>query len=266
MSEVFSEARERASLLLAELRAEGAERWDAPALEVVERLLHEAEHKTPALATRLAERALAHAEDARRAFSEAREHGARVLERLHAAEHPAEPLVARALASGDTFLPRRLLRLSPHASPRLRDALRKNLTEQLETQAVARGISSPGLIEAPTTPSRSSARPLAVAQSLYRDAAAGASARMTVVKTSASVPPDAGHYHAVHIGARTLEEAARHPAYLKALLARLETLGALWHHGGGSATAKAKASDAKKSDAKKSDARAPKRRERSSAV
>jgi hypothetical protein len=246
--------RELATALLATLRAEGAERWDAPGLAVVDDLLAQTEHAPAALAAHLSERAHAHAQELQHAFSQARQRGATALTRLRAADHPAELLVARALARGDTFLPRRLLRRAPHASPRLRDALRQNLTEQLDAQAVARGISSPGVIESPVAQSRSSARPLAMAQSLYRDAAAGASARMTLAKTSASVPQDAGHYHAVHVGARTLEEAARHPAYLKAMLARLETLAVLWHHGAVAPRA---------STASKSKKAEPKRRERS---
>jgi hypothetical protein len=233
-------ARERTTALLAELRAQGAERWDAPGLAVVDRLLAQAEHAPEELAVHLLERAHVHVQHLQEAFTKARQRGASALTRLRSAEHPAEALIARALAEGDTFMPRRLLRRAPAATPRLRDALRQSLTEQLDAQAVARGISSPGLIDAPVVPARSSARPLAMAQSLYRDAAAGASARMTLAKTTASVPPDAGHYHAVHVGARTLEEAARFPAYLKALLARLETLGVLWHHGASEPARKSK--------------------------
>ncbi len=238
-------ARQAAARLLAELRAAGASRWDAPGLAVVDRLLAQAEQAPVALAAHLSERAYAHAQQLQQDFDKTRERGAHALTRLQAAEHPAQQLVAQALARGDTFLPRRLLRRAPQASPRLRDELRQNLTRQLDAQAEARGISSPGLIESPVAQSRSSrssTRPLAMAQSLYRDAAAGATARMTLAKTAASVPQDAGRYHAVHVGARTLEEAARYPDYLKTILGRLETLGVLWHHGALTPAAKPKRS------------------------
>jgi hypothetical protein len=224
------DARETATRLLAALRAAGAERWDAPGLAVVDRLLAQTVHAPVALAAHLAERAHAHVQQLQQDFDRTRERGTHALAMLRAAGHPAQQHVAQALARGDTFLPRRLLRRAPQAGPRLRDELRQNLTDQLDAQAQARGISSPGLVESPVAPSRSSTRPLAMAQSLYRDAAAGATARMTLAKTTASVPPDAGRYHAVQIGARTLEEAARYPDYLKAVLGRLETLGVLWHH------------------------------------
>jgi hypothetical protein len=232
--------REAAAALLAELRAAGAERWDAAGLGVVDRLLAEAERAPGGLAAHLQARALVHAQHLEQDFARARERGAHALARLCASQHPGQPLAAQALARGDTFLPRRLLRHAPLAGPRLRDELRQHLANQLEAAAQARGISSPGLIEAPVVPSRGAARPLEMAQSLYRDAAAGASARLTLAKTAASVPQDAGRYHAVNIGARLLEEAARHPAYLKALLSRLDTLSVLWHHGALAPTAKPK--------------------------
>ncbi len=236
-------ARQAAATALLELRAAGASRWDAPGLAVVDRLLAQAEHAPSALAAHLAARAHAHAQQLQQDFAKSRARGAYAVTRLGAAEHPAQPSVAQALARGDTFLPRRLLRRAPEARPRLRDELRQSLTEQLDAQAEARGISSPGLIESPVAQSRSSrssTRPLAMAQSLYRDAAAGAAARMTLAKTTASVPPDAGRYHAVQIGARTLEEAALYPAYLKAVLCRLETLSVLWHHGASAPVVKPK--------------------------
>lgn len=224
-------ARHAAATLLAELRAAGAAHWDAPGLAVVDRLLAQTEHAPLALAARLCQRAHAHVQQLQQDFEKTRERGEYALSRLRAAEHPAQPLLAQALARGDTFLPRRLMRRAPQASPRLRDELRQSLTEQLDAQAQERGISSPGLVESPVAQSRSSTRPLAMAQSLYHDAAAGAAARMTLANTTANVPQDAGRYHAVHIGARTLEEAARYPVYLKAVLGRLETLAVLWHHG-----------------------------------
>jgi hypothetical protein len=220
--------------LLAELRAAGAEHWDAPGLAAIDRLLALSEAAPLALATHLSERAYAHAQQLQRGFRETRERGAHALARLRAAEHPAQSLIAQALARGDTFLPRRLLRRAPQAGPRLRDTLRQNLSDQLDAQAQARGITSSGLIDSPSCEfvdsAPSSTHALAIAQALYHDAAAGASARMTLAKTTASVPPDAGRYHAVFIAARTLEEAARHPEYLKAMLGRLETLGVLWQH------------------------------------
>lgn len=235
--------------MLAELRTAGAETWDAPGLAVVDRLLSRAQHAPTALAKHLLERTHAHLARLQQDYSNTRERAAEALSRLRAAEHPAQPFAAESLARGDTFLPRRLLRRAPHSSPRLRDELRRSLLEQLNAQAEARGISSPGLIESPDAQSRTSERPLALAQSLYRDAAAGAAARMTLAKTSASVPPDAGWYHPIHIAARTLEEAARHPAYLKAVLCRLETLSAIWHHGSSAPPQKRKRSTRRSTDA-----------------
>jgi hypothetical protein len=246
------DARHAAAALLAELRAAGAELWDAPGLAVVDRLLAQAQHAPLALANHLNERAHAHLGQLQHDFSLARERGAHALSRLQAAEHPAQPLAAEALARGDTLLPRRWLRRAPQSSPRLRDELRRSLTEQLDAQAEARGISSPGLIESPLAQRSSSMRPLAVAQSLYHDTAAGAAASMTLAKTSASVPKGAGRYHPVHIAARTFEEAARHPAYLKAVLCRLETLGVMWHHSLIAPSQKPKKAEAKKPGPKRS--------------
>jgi len=242
---------------LTELRAAGAEQWDSAGLSVVERLLTHAEQSPDAIAAHLTARARAHLERLEQDFAHARERGTRALDRLRASEHPGEPVVAQALLRGDTFTARRLMRRAPQIKPRLRDELRKNLADQLDAQAQARGISSPGVVDAPVAPARASTRPLAMAQSLYQDAAAGATARMTLAKTAASVPREAGRYHAVHIGARALEEAAQYPAYIKAVLSRLETLGVLWHHGALPPAPKAKKAEAKKAEPKKAEAKKP---------
>jgi hypothetical protein len=48
-----------------------------------------------------------------------------------------------------------------------------------------------------------------------------------VARARASVPVDAGHYNAQRVAARMLAALSTYPAYLKAQVARLETLALL---------------------------------------
>lgn len=212
---------------LCSLGARGADRWDPAGLQLVERLLTGAAAGRDTLQTQLLGRALEHLAQLEQDFAAAHERAARAAARLEAQGGDPERVRA-ALDAGELGGLLRAVRRAPHARPRLRDELRDGLGEQLDAQARARGVSSPGVLEAPQL---GSSGPLMLATSLYRDAAAGAAARLTLAKTAASVPPDAGRYHPLHVGARTLQVAAGTPGYLKALLSRLETLSVLWQHG-----------------------------------
>jgi len=209
------------------LGALGATCWDGPGLGLVERLLDAAAQHEASLGTQLLGRALDHLAQLESDFATAQERAERARGRL-AAQGRAPEQLQTALGNGQLAPLLRAVRRTPSNRPRLRDELRDGMGQQLDAQARARGISSPGLIEAPRM---SSSAPLELATSLYRDSVAGATARITLAKTAAAVPQDAGRYHPLQIGARTLQTAAGYPAYMKALLARLETLGVLWQHG-----------------------------------
>ena len=90
---------------------------------------------------------------------------------------------------------------------------------ELEARAAARGITSPGTLEAPSAE--------LLAATLYRDAVAGANASLVVARAVAVRPEHAGHYNPVRVASRALEALSDHPAYLRAQLARLEVVALL---------------------------------------
>ncbi|MGD8859104.1 MAG: DUF2894 domain-containing protein [Myxococcales bacterium] len=218
---------------LDELRQAGAERWDAPALQLVENLIGRAErHHDAQVGERLLQRALSHTDELQRAFQQERQRAAEALDRLRAAEADDAGRIDAAIRRGELTGALRIARRRPGREPRLRDRLRRQLQAQLDAAAEARGITSPGLLDAPDPDAASTTAPgLTLAESLYRDAAAGAQARLTVARTTAAVPEEAGRYHPIHVGARALQSIDEHPAYLKAVLLRLQTLTTLWQHG-----------------------------------
>lgn len=203
---------------VAELVREGARAFDAPAVTLIENLLARADALGGAAGGLLRGRAMAYA--------------SRLEERLRTAKRRASALSTRFLdprAHGDDAEtnPTDTIRRA-YAAAVLPPRPRRNETRvrTLLAELAQRSPSRVGGVD--DEQARASFDSLRLASALYRESLAEVAASVAVARAEDDVPKIAGPYNALAIAARALRRMhTLSPLYLRAQLARLETLAAL---------------------------------------
>lgn len=238
------------------LRDGGLPGLDAVGVAHVERLLERAAGLSGSARERLIARAVAYLETLEVRKDVARRRAEGEVERLERLELDPHGRARAALERGDLLSIRRMARRLPQTEVRLRDKVRKQWEVALDAEVEKRGLSSPGLIDAPSPGDLERAATLDKAVALYRDAMAAAAAELAIARAVQTLPVEAGRYHAGSVATRALQAMQDAQPYLRAQLARLETLSLLKEYGEAALRAETPQQEA----AKKPKARAGKRK------
>lgn len=246
------------------LREAGAEQFDPVGLDHAERLMQRAMDLTGGAATRLASRANKYLAGYEIRFNEAHVRARAHARRLEQFSLLPSGKPAHLLNSGNFPRLQQLARRNPERSLRLRQELQQGWHEALDAEAEKRGLTSPGMIDAPSLDACAEDDPdtpdvsetIEIALALYRDAASATHAALSIAKAVDALPVEAGRYHATTVATRALQAMQNAPQYLHAQLQRLEVLALLEQFGASALAEHNTKGKKKKSPGKK---RAPRR-------